>query len=148
MVANISLQTNGRWNWLAALPESVRAVVAERCDVIDVDTGESIYRQGDEATALFQVLEGRVQMRAFSRDGKELLYQHMEAGDCFGELGLIDGNPCHHDARASTRSTLLKLGRIDFLELRHAHPEVNEQLLQLLAQAVVATLLPTQDEFL
>ena len=136
MGLEISLQTNGRWNWLAALPESVRTAVAERCDVIDVDAGENIYRQGDQATALFQVLAGRVQMRAFSRDGKELLYQHMEPGDCFGELGLIDGNPCHHDAQASSRATLLKLGRADFLELRHAYPEVNEQLLQLLAQRI------------
>ncbi len=130
----VSLQVMGRWNWLAALPESVREAVAERSDQVNVKSGESIYRQGDKATALYQVLEGRVQMRAYSREGKELLYQHMEPGDCFGELGLIDGKPYHHDAHASTATALLRLDRGNFLDLRRVYPEINEQLLQLLAQ--------------
>ena len=124
----------GRWNWLAALPEPIREAVAERSYQLNVSSGESIYRQGDEATALYQILEGRVQMRVFSREGKELLYQHMEPGDCFGELGLIDDKPYHHDAHASTATTLLRLDRVSFLELRRVYPEINEQLLQLLAQ--------------
>jgi CRP-like cAMP-binding protein len=132
----VSLESGGRWNWLAALPESVRSAWAERCDQVRVAPGESIYRQGDTATAIYQVLEGRVQMRAFSSDGKELLYQHMEPGDCFGELGLIDGEPYHHDASASAAARLLRLGRNEFMELRQAHPEINEQLLQLLAQRI------------
>lgn len=134
MGTTVSLQVMGRWNWLAALPEPVREAVAECSGQVRVASGESIYRQGDKATALYQILEGRVQMRAFSREGRELLYQHMEPGDCFGELGLIDGKPYHHDAHASTASTLLKLDRANFLDLRRAYPEINEQLLQLLAQ--------------
>ena len=130
----VSLQVMGRWNWLAALPKLVREAVAERSGQVKVAAGESIYRQGDKATALYQILEGRVQMRAFSREGKELLYQHMEPGDCFGELGLIDGMPYHHDAHAGTATTLLRLDRANFLELRRAYPEINEQLLQLLAR--------------
>lgn len=134
MSTSISLQKVGRWNWLAALPASVREAVAEHSGQVNVESGESIYHQGDKATALYQILEGRVQMRAFSREGKELLYQLMEPGDCFGELGLIDGKPYHHDAHASTATTLLRLDRANFLELRRAYPEINEQLLQLLSQ--------------
>jgi CRP-like cAMP-binding protein len=136
MSTPVSLQSKGRWNWLAALPEPVREAVADRCGRVRVESGESIYRQGDTATALYQVLEGRVQMRAFSRDGKELLYQHMEPGDCFGEFGLVDGNPCHHDAHASATTTLLRLDRASFLDLRQAHSAINEQLLQLLARRI------------
>lgn len=75
-------------------------------------------------------------MRAFSRDGRELLYQYMEPGDCFGELGLIDAEPCHHNADAGPKTRLLKLDRADFIRLRQAHREVNEQLLQLLSKRI------------
>lgn len=136
MIAQVSLHSTGRWNWFAALPEPVRAALAERSQTVDIDSNTSIYRQGDPAKAVYQVLSGRVRMRAISRDGRELLYQHMEPGDCFGELGLVDGEPCHHAADAASPTTLLKLDRDDFLELRKIYPEIDQQLLQLLAQRI------------
>lgn len=82
----------------------------------------------------YQVLSGRVHMRTYSSAGKELLYVHMEPGDCFGELGLLDGKPCHHDADAEAGTALLFLPAAEFSSLRSRHREIDEQLLQLLAR--------------
>ena len=132
--ADISLITGGRWNWFETLSGEAAAAVARCCNRVELPARQNIYRRGEPAKALYQVVSGRVQMKTFSGDGRELLYVHMQAGDCFGELGLIDGQPYHHDADTGTATTLLRLGASDFRRLRQAFPEIDRQLLLLLAR--------------
>lgn len=96
--------------------------------------GENVYRRGDPSTALFQVLSGRVRIRNYSSAGKELLYTYMEAGDCFGELGLIDGESRHHDVDADSEADLAVLSAADFDRLREQYREIDHQLLRFMSR--------------
>ncbi len=128
-----ALRVGGRWNWLSGLPDEAFEALCELGSRRVCDKACSVYRRGDEATAAYQVLSGRVYMRTYSGSGKELLYLHMEPGDCFGELGLLDGKPCHHDADADAGTELLYLPAAAFKALRSRYKEIDDQLLLLLA---------------
>ena len=141
-------RSGGKWNLFATLTDELINTIAASCQVQQFGSGACIYRRGDQSTALYQVITGRVLMRTYSSEGKELLYVHMEPGDCFGELGLIDGKPCHHDADAGLATTCLRIDRIAFLKLRQQYPEFQEALLQFLARRTRAIYATIEDAFL
>lgn len=128
------LREGGEWNWLAGLSSETFQAVAQCSSNRQVAAGASIYRRGEPTGALYQVLSGRVRIRNFSSGGKELLYSYMEPGDCFGELGLIDGKPRHHEADADQETSLAILRKSDFDRLRNTFPDIDPELLQLLSK--------------
>ena len=108
------IRTGGDWNWLTELPEEVFAAIDAHCVPLQLRAGENVYRREEASDALFQVVKGRVRIRNYSASGKELLYTYMEPGDCFGELGLIDGESRHHDVDADGEAELAVLSSTDF----------------------------------
>jgi len=86
-----------------------------------------VFRKNEQPTALYQVISGEIRILNVTREGKEVLYLTFSEGDCFGEIGLLDGQPRPHNAVASRATILSVLRKSDFDDLRHKHPEFNEQ---------------------
>ncbi len=82
-----------------------------------VDAGDSVFEEGDEGTALYLVLEGRV---ALSRGGEAL--EEVAAGAFFGLPAALDGVPRNLAARAREPLLLLRLERALLLELMEESP--------------------------
>lgn len=141
-------RSGGKWNLFATLTDDAIDAISTGGQIQQFEPGNSIYRHGDRSNALYQVMTGRVLMRTYSKDGRELLYVHMEPGDCFGELGLIDNKPRHHDADAGPLTTCLRIDRLVFLQLQRQFPEFQEALLQLLARRTRAIYTTIEDAFL
>jgi CRP-like cAMP-binding protein len=51
--------------------------------------GQTVFRQGDEAVALYYIHAGRVKLTVISEQGKEAVVAILEAGDFFGEACLV-----------------------------------------------------------
>lgn len=66
--------------------------------------------------------------------GKEIQFGEVRAGDCFGELSLIDGLCRPHCTYAQGPTELLVLHRHDFEELAAQYPDINAQLAKLLSR--------------
>lgn len=82
--------------------------------------GEVIYREGDEAGALYVVVEGRV---ICTRGGREVL--RMGARDTFGQTSVLDGGRRPVTAVvASEEAHLLAIDRDDLLALISDRPEL------------------------
>ena len=128
------IRTGGDWNWLTMLPEEVFAAIDAHCVPRQLRAGENVYRREEASDALFQVVKGRVQIRNYSASGKELLYTYMEPGDCFGELGLIDGESRHHDVDADGEAELAVLLSTDFSRLREQYRDIDHQLMVLMSR--------------
>jgi CRP/FNR family transcriptional regulator, cyclic AMP receptor protein len=116
-------------NWIDRLPEHIRSEVLASMTSRRFGKGESVYSQGDESTALYLVTNGAVTINNLSQSGKEFDVGLINAGQCFGELGLIDGLPRANNAVAGDEAELLILGKDDFWRLRDLHREVADQLL-------------------
>ena len=88
-----------------------RAALASLLKPRHFDAHETIYRAGDGGHHLFLIRRGRVELGG-AGDGRQTTT--LRAGDCFGDLSLLDGGPRTETARATTTVELLSLHRADF----------------------------------
>lgn len=96
--------------------------------------GEVLFLKGDEPDGLYGVLVGRVKICVDSGGGKEIILNILEAGEIFGEIALLDGEPRTADARAMGPASLLLLRRRDFLPYLERDPQLCLHLMTLLCR--------------
>jgi CRP/FNR family cyclic AMP-dependent transcriptional regulator len=97
-----------------------------------IGSGTTLFVKGDPGTALFAVVSGTVKITVPSIDGREVTFNLLHAGDIFGEIALLDGQPRTADAIAATDCELMVIERRDFLGFVHGEPKVAMQLIELL----------------
>jgi CRP/FNR family transcriptional regulator, cyclic AMP receptor protein len=95
-------------------------------------SGTTLFVKGDPGTALFAVVNGTVKITVPSIDGREATFNLLHAGDIFGEIALLDGQPRTADAVAATDCELMVIERRDFLGFVHDEPKVAMKLIELL----------------
>jgi CRP/FNR family transcriptional regulator, cyclic AMP receptor protein len=79
--------------------------------VVEYARGSVIYSQGDGATTVFYIREGRVKLSVVSSEGKEAIVGILGAGDFFGEA-CISGQPIRMStATAMTTSRTLRIDK-------------------------------------
>lgn len=123
-------------NFIDELSPAIRSQLRARAVVRDVPVGESIYRQGDEASEMYQLLEGSVQTCNYSLDGKEAITGQFKPGDCFGEMGLIDGLPRVSYTLATSDSKVLVIAKAAFDDFYQRFPEFSHQINVMLCRRV------------
>lgn len=123
----------------AAPPEAVRAIAAASTRRSLV-RGDVLFRVGDEPTALFVVLSGRIAIAIGNEiDNRESMVALMEEGDLFGEMGLLDAEGGRSAmARALEPSDVLEIPYAPVLALLQADPNVLWGVTRLLAERLRA----------
>jgi CRP/FNR family transcriptional regulator, cyclic AMP receptor protein len=96
--------------------------------------GETIFTEGDDGDCMYVIEEGWVKIALTSPEGKEAILRLCGAGDFFGEMALLDGEPRSADARAQAPTRLMLLGRADFLRFLERRPSVAVRLLASLSR--------------
>ena len=97
-----------------------------------VAAGAAIFDVGAPGTSMMAVLHGGVRISLPSARGKEIILADLGAGDVFGEIALLDGQPRSASARARVASTLLVLERRDVHALLRKRPEFCLSLIEVL----------------
>jgi CRP/FNR family transcriptional regulator, cyclic AMP receptor protein len=97
-----------------------------------ISRGTTLFVKGDPGTALFSVVSGTVKITVPSIDGREATFNLLHAGEIFGEIALLDGQPRSADAIAATDCELMVIERRDFLSFLHCEPKVAMKLIELL----------------
>lgn len=115
-------------DFLSGLPEPVREAVKQRCFERKVAKGEAVYRQGDEPTEMYQLLQGGIKLCNYTLDGREIVGAEFLAQDWLGEMGVIDGLPRVSHAIALRDSTVRVLSKSNFDELAAQYPQISQQL--------------------
>lgn len=104
--------------WFSALPLAERRALLAAGETVRLAAGEMLFRQGDAVPAgqgaFYGVVQGGIKASSLREDGKEAILAVLEAGNWFGEISLIDGQPRTHDATAVADTELLALGRPAF----------------------------------
>lgn len=103
--------------WFAALALGERRAMLAAADVVQVRSGEMLYRKGDPLGGFFGVVQGAFKVSTLGEDGREGILSVMEAGNWFGEASLIDGLPRPHDATAMQASVVLLIPPAAFKRL-------------------------------
>jgi CRP-like cAMP-binding protein len=103
----------------ALAPAEVREVLAV-CDQLNESAGDELFRQGDEADALYIVESGELQVRATTPAGEDVVLAMLGAGAVVGEMSLIAGGPRSASVEVISDASIFKLGRESFEQLRAA----------------------------
>jgi len=73
-----------------------------------------IVRVGDCIDALYIIVSGGVKVLNGDAEGREVILTLLGAGECFGEMGLIDGAPRSANVVANENCELLVIAKTDF----------------------------------
>ena len=92
-----------------------------------VPAGEDIIRQGEKGETLYLIGRGVVRVSR-TVDGREHDLATLMAGDFFGEMALLHGEPRVATCRAVSPSALYELRRRDFDEVCRVCPAIREAL--------------------
>ena len=96
--------------------------------------GDIIFREGDPATELFIIKEGRVDILSGNR-----LLDSIDGNGIFGEMALIDAAPRSASAVAASDVTVVPVSEKQFLFLVSQTPFFALNLLKVLARRLRAT---------
>jgi NADH dehydrogenase len=83
---------------------------------------EIIFRQGDRGDRLYVIVEGEVELFQEEAGHAPSLLARLGAGECFGEMALVNDRPRMATARSVTRVNLLSVDRQAFGALFAYHP--------------------------
>ena len=98
-----------------------------------VRSGETILRESEPGDQFFVIVKGEVKVYVDSPDGREVVLTHLQAGDFFGEMALLDGQARSASVAAQTDSELVVLSREDFLAALAGDFTLTQRILQTLA---------------
>ncbi len=123
-------------DFISELPDPIRADVASRAHQRKFAKAETVYCQGDLPTSMYQIVSGSVKLCNYSLEGAEFIAGEFRQGDCFGEMGLVDGLPRVSHAVATSDTVLQVIGKQDFDALNLLYPEFSRQVMLILCRRV------------
>ena len=115
--------------WMSAVGPDIR----ER----HLDEGQFLFRQGDPVSGIFAVVEGRVRLVRYSRDGVVSVLHVAAPGDTFAEAALFS-DVYHCDAVADVPSAIAVIPKEAILKAFAANPDVATAFMARLARQVQA----------
>lgn len=101
--------------------------------------GEKVFRQGDPGNSFYIIRVGRVQVGVRDGQGELILDFEMTAGNYFGEMALLTGEPRSATVSAVVDTELLTVSKEGLREVIVANPEVEKIISNVLAQRQLRT---------
>ncbi len=104
--------------------------IAKLADFVEFPPGDFVVQAGERGDALYVVLGGRAKVVGKSR-GRTL-----RAGDVFGEMALLDGQPRSATVAATTELHAMRLRRGPFMKVVAKEPRIALAIMEELAGRV------------
>jgi len=101
--------------------------------------GAEIFAKGSPGQSMMAVLCGTVRISSISLTGKEIVFNLINEGEIFGEIGLLDGGERSGDATAITDCEVLVLHRRDLMPFLENHADICLMLIKILCQRLRRT---------
>jgi len=105
-----------------SLTDDDLAALVQRVEEVGYQSGDVIFRQGEEGSALFVIEDGAVEI-AYGEGKARVILATLFTGQYFGELSLFDGTPRSATATATKPSRLIRLDREDLVDFVNKNPQ-------------------------
>lgn len=122
------------WRLVSKVPLFINLDAAQIAEIVQLLTplvvppNHAIVRLGEEADSMFFIVSGRVEVDV----GPTPLF--LEAGEFFGEIGLLENRPRIASVIALSDCQLLELKSEDLWHLLDRHPSLNDDLREIMSQ--------------
>ncbi len=130
--------------FFTALPlDELDHLVAE-LDMVRLNSGDVLFREGDPGEHLYVVVNGELEILMAPDTSDELILNVLHEGEYLGEMGLImPGGLRTASARARGDVVLLSMSRGQFKDLLQRHPELSAAMVSVLSQRLDNTNMST-----
>lgn len=122
--------------WYAQLPTTAQQVLLAHGQAVPMQSGQTLFWQGDACNGLYAVLSGALIIRRHSEGGRESALAVLEAPHWFGEISVIDDGPRSHVAHARDDTWLWWVPRGVMQDWLEQDPQAWGHLARLLAHKV------------
>ena len=95
--------------------------------------GSQVIRESEPGDLFFVILRGEVKVFVDSPDGREVVLSHLQAGDFFGEMALLENETRSASVTALTDCELAVLGRPEFFAVLGRDFSLTRKILQTLS---------------
>lgn len=92
--------------------------------------GDVIFTEGNLASTLFFINEGKIKLYKYTKDGKEQILHVLSEGDFFGELELIKPSKYGFNSKAIVDSKICTLTKDEMKEIIMRNPEIGIKVLE------------------
>jgi CRP/FNR family transcriptional regulator, cyclic AMP receptor protein len=121
---------------LADIPAADLRKLAKTCRWKDYQAGSDIFSHQDTSTDVHFLTAGRARVVIYSAHGKAVVFTDFNAGEMFGELAAIDGEPRSASVSAVLPCTIASIPAVEFLRLIATFPSVAFGVVKLLATRI------------
>jgi len=116
-------------------------------DILEVPAGTRIVSAGETGHCLYVLVEGRARVTV-DADGREIELAHIESGDSFGEVSLVDDGPRSANVTAVEPCVLLRITRMTIGVLGGLQPAAAIQILGAIGRALVKRLRTSNQKYI
>jgi small-conductance mechanosensitive channel/CRP-like cAMP-binding protein len=115
------------------LSEEDQQFLADSLHFAPFGAGEVMTRQGAEAHWLYLIVDGKVAVRVAAEGGLDREVAQLGAGDVFGEMSLMTGEPRSATVVALTPARCYRLDKAAFQEILQRRPSLADPVAEILA---------------
>lgn len=123
----------------AQIPGEELQKLVQFVKVQEIGPRQVIFHKGDAGAQVYLIVSGRVKVTTLSEEGKEIVFEILDAGEVFGEISLLDGKERTATVTTMGKCRVLVLERRDFIPFLEQHPRVAIQLLTTVCSRLRAT---------
>jgi CRP-like cAMP-binding protein len=126
-----------RIDFVAALSNEGRRILAERARFQEFGPGQPVVRQGEQGDTFYLVARGEVAVRVLTDAGEKEMAR-LGRGAYFGEMSLLTGEPRTATVLATAEAALLAVDRDAFERVFAQDPNVGQELATVIARRRLA----------
>jgi CRP/FNR family cyclic AMP-dependent transcriptional regulator len=113
----------------SAIPGEDLSQIAQIADEVELDTGETIFKEGEQGDSLYLIVSGRVRVHK-----GELEVAQLGERQVFGEMALLDSEPRSASITAMSDVALLRIQQEDFADILSEKGEIAQGIIKVLCR--------------
>ena len=107
------------------MPEDVVGEIAKVVEAKVIPGGTTLFRKGEPGDSFWMIDTGKVRVFRRDEEGVELTLSELGAGDSFGEMALLTGEPRSANVETVEESQVMVLAKDQFDRVLKSHPDVS-----------------------
>ena len=123
----------------ASLPEPALERIRRAVDTRTFRPGDVMLAEGETRGELFVLLSGEAVVTGRDWHGEPIVLARLGAGECFGEMSMLSGEPPSATVEAATDAVAWALPHAAFVAIADEHPELARNLSALLSERLRAS---------
>ena len=114
----------------------VKAFILNALPLLTLKKGQRLFERGDPGGVMYLVLEGRIEISMINEAGRKISFNLIEAGNCFGEISMLDHHPRTASAVAVVPSRLQPISYDTFKAAAKRCPDLALTIIDILCERV------------